>query len=385
MQYPGLLSQQTSKYKKDEGEFMPRRSKRADYTMHEYIVNLHMHTPYSDGNCTHQEIAQAALRTGLDVVIVTDHNVWVNGPEDYYEEDEKRVLLLVGEEVHDQARDPQKNHLLIFGAERELSHLGNNLQHLIDGVQEAGGLAFIAHPVDPPSETFGEADLSWVDWDVRGYTGIELWNAMSEFKSLLTSKLAAIYYAFNPQAVAHGPFRAALDLWDELLRNGRRVVAIGGSDAHALIGRMGPIRKILFPYEFHFKTINTHIQTSDPFSGDPEADKRLVLDALKRGRAFIGYDLPFPTRGFNFRAQGLNTKASMGEEISSISGVTLQIRLPLRTECHLLKDGDIIQSWNDRDRCTHITTEPGVYRVETYLVFRGKRRGWIFSNPIYVR
>ena len=49
--------------------------------MHEYIVNLHMHTPYSDGKGTHQEIAKAALHAGLDVVIVTDHNVWVNGPE----------------------------------------------------------------------------------------------------------------------------------------------------------------------------------------------------------------------------------------------------------------------------------------------------------------
>jgi len=309
----------------------------------------------------------------------------VNGPEDYYEAGEKRVLLLVGEEVHDQVRDPQKNHLLIFGADRELAHLGNDPQHLIDGVQEAGGLAFIAHPIDPSSDTFGETNLSWVDWDVRGYTGIELWNAMSEFKSLLTSKLAAIYYAFNPRAIAHGPFEATLDRWDELLSNGRRVVAIGGSDAHALIGRMGIIKKILFPYEFHFQAINTHIQTTEPLNGDLELDKHLVLDALKRGRAFIGYDLPAPTKGFNFRAQGLNSKASMGEEISSTNGVTLQIRLPLRTECHLLKDGEIIKSWDDRDSCAHITTAPGVYRVEAYLEFRGKRRGWIFSNPIYVR
>jgi len=353
--------------------------------MHEYIVNLHMHTPYSDGKGTHQEIAQAALRAGVDVVIVTDHNVWVDGPEDYYEEEEKRVLLLVGEEVHDQTRDPQKNHLLIFGTDRELSHLGNNPQHLIDGVQEAGGLSFIAHPIDPPSETFGEADLSWVDWDVHGYTGIELWNAMSEFKSLLTSKLAAIYYAFNPQAVAHGPFESALDKWDELLSNGQKVVAIGGSDAHALIGRMGPIKKILFPYEFHFRAINTHIQTPEPFSGDLEADKRLVLDALKHGRAFIGYDLPASTNGFNFRAQGMNSKAIMGEEISFVNGVKLQIRLPLRTEYHLLKDGEILKSWDNHDSCTYIATEPGVYRVEAYLEFRGKRRGWIFSNPIYIR
>ena len=50
--------------------------------MPEVIVNLHMHTRYSDGDGSHTDIVQAALRAGLDAVIVTDHNVWVNGPED---------------------------------------------------------------------------------------------------------------------------------------------------------------------------------------------------------------------------------------------------------------------------------------------------------------
>ena len=76
--------------------------------MHEYILNLHIHTPYSDGTGSHKEIAQAALRAGIDIVIVTDHNVWVKGPEGYYQDGEKRVLLMVGEEVHDQTRDRQR-------------------------------------------------------------------------------------------------------------------------------------------------------------------------------------------------------------------------------------------------------------------------------------
>jgi predicted metal-dependent phosphoesterase TrpH len=61
--------------------------------MHEIVVNLHMHTPYSDGTGTHEDIAQAALRAGIDAVIVTDHNVYVNGPEDYYKDgDHKRII-----------------------------------------------------------------------------------------------------------------------------------------------------------------------------------------------------------------------------------------------------------------------------------------------------
>ena len=40
--------------------------------MHEVIINLHMHTRYSDGSGLHKDIASAAFKAGVDVVIVTD-------------------------------------------------------------------------------------------------------------------------------------------------------------------------------------------------------------------------------------------------------------------------------------------------------------------------
>lgn len=343
-----------------------------------------MHTPYSDGHATHAEIARAALNAGLDAVIVTDHNVYVNGMEDYYKEGDRQVLLLVGEEIHDQAREPQKNHLLVFGAGKELATFASDPQRLIDAARRLGGLAFVAHPYDPAAPAFNEDDLSWVDWEVSGLTGLEIWNAMSEFKSLLTNRLRAIYYALNPDRVASGPFPEVLQKWDELLASGKRLAAIGGSDAHAMPARMGPLRRVIFPYEFHFRAINTHILTPSPLSGDLFEDRRMILDALGRGRSFIGYDLPAPTRGFRFTAQGKDRKAWMGEEVSSRNGVTIQIRLPRPVECRLLKDGKVIKTWTRRDTCTYITTEPGVYRVEAYIHYLGKKRGWIFSNPIYV-
>jgi hypothetical protein len=352
--------------------------------MQELVVNLHMHTRYSDGHVSHADIAQAALKAGLDAVIVTDHNVYVKGPEGYYKNGDRKVLLLVGEEVHDQARQPQKNHLLVFWTGREMATLAYDPQRLLDRVGQAGGIAFIAHPVDPEAPAVNETDISWVDWQVHGYTGIELWNGLSEFKSKLKSKLHAIYYAYNPENIAQGPLPETLKKWDELLNDGKRVVAIGGSDAHALPARMGPLRRTLFPYEFHFRAINTHLITPTPLSGDLVDDRRLILEALASGHAFIGYDLPASTRGFRFTAQGKDCKAWMGGEISAQNGITIQIRLPQPTECHLIKDGKPVKTWQKRETCMHITTETGVYRVEAYLQYQGQRRGWIFSNPIYV-
>ena len=106
--------------------------------MHEIIVNLHMHTRYSDGGGSHQDIAEAALKCGLDAVIVTDHNVLVSGFEGYIKDGKRKVLMLIGQEIHDQDRDPQKNHLLVFGAEKELATFADDPQMLINAVREIG-------------------------------------------------------------------------------------------------------------------------------------------------------------------------------------------------------------------------------------------------------
>ena len=202
--------------------------------MPEIIINLHMHTTYSDGYGSHQDIARAAIKAGIDAVIVTDHNVLVNGVESIITENGKNVLLLVGEEVHDQARQPQKSHLLVIGAYREVAHLAYNLPLLLENVRQANGLSIIAHPYDPEALSVGESDISWMDWDVNHINGIELWNGLSEYKSLLKSKFHAIYYAYNPNRIAHGPPPQVLKKWDEMLIAGKRIIAIGGSDAHEL-------------------------------------------------------------------------------------------------------------------------------------------------------
>ena len=352
--------------------------------MHEIVINLHMHTRYSDGTGSHADIAAAALRTGLDAVIVTDHNVLVRGIEGYVRDGRRRVLMLVGEEVHDQDRVPQKNHLLVFGTDEESATLADDPASLIKAVRESGGLSFIAHLKDPAAPAFGEGDISWVDWSVSDFTGIELWNGLSELKTLIPTKLHGLVYAFFPVLLAHKPIEAILRKWDELLMQAR-VVAIGGSDAHALHAHMGPLRRILYPYDFHFRAINTHVLIPDPLSGDAAVDRRLIYEALAAGHCFVGYDLPMPTRGFRFTGHVQESTAVMGDEVSDRHGVTLQAHLPAEAEIRLICNGKVIRSAKKAYALTHLAEQPGVYRIECYRRYRGLRRGWIFSNPIYVR
>ena len=352
--------------------------------MEELVVNLHMHTTYSDGAGLHADLAQAALKTGVDVLLVTDHNVWVTGVDKYYQNGRRRLLLLAGEEIHDQDRDPQKNHLLVFGADRELSTLADDPQTLIDAVHQAGGICFLAHPVDPALPAFGETDISWVSWEVSGYTGIELWNGFSELKARAHGKLDGLFYAYFPEAIAHGPLPETLRLWDGLHARGQHAVAVGGSDAHGRQMSLGPLHKVIFPYEFHFSTVNTHVLVPAVLGGVLNRDRKAVLDALAAGHCFIGYDLPGSTRGFRFSAQGKREAVLMGDEISADDPVTLQVKVPVPAEIQLLKDGAPIKSVRG-EALVLVTAEPGTYRVEVYRQFLGRRRGWIFSNPIYIK
>lgn len=353
--------------------------------MHEITVNLHMHTRYSDGTGLHKDIAAAAIRQGLDAVIVTDHNVLAKDFEGYYQEGRKRVLLLVGQEVHDQARNPQKNHLLIFGANRDLATLAENPQMLIHAVREAGGICFLAHPHEPAAPLFHETDITWENWEVEGFTGIELWNHLSHLKYTLTSWPRAIFHVFFPHFFLNRPDPLTLQKWDDLLASGRRVAAIGGSDAHALHHRLGPIRKTIFPYDFHFRALNTHLLLDSPLDGDSRTDGERILEALGHGRGWVGHDLLAPTRGFRFTAQGREAEAVMGEEIPLAGGVTLQVKLPAAADISLWRNGQKVQQWKRAEAGAYTATEAGAYRVEVHRPSLGTRRGWIYSNPIYVR
>ncbi len=352
--------------------------------MEEITLALHIHSTYSDGTGNYAHIANSALKAGVDAIIITDHNIWVNGLETWHKEGKKRVLVLTGEEVHDPSRVQGGNHMLILNANREMSQYAPNPQHLIDQTRRSDGLAFIAHPCEDALPLIGEQAFQWDNWDIDGYHGIELWNHLSEFKTVTKTWLDALQFAFNPKKLAHAPQPETLKLWDKLLLQGKKVHAVGGVDAHALKIKKSIINLTLYPYTFHFKSIRNHVFLESGFNGSVMDDRRKIFDALKAGHHFVAYDLPASATGFRFTADNRDGQFMMGDTVNAANGVTFQIRLPLKTKCRLIKDGRPLKEWDDREICTHLTTDTGIYRVEVYLDYLGKQRGWIFSNPIFV-
>lgn len=356
--------------------------------VYEVVGNLHVHTTYSDGSQPHDVVAAAAVRAGLDFLVITDHNVRVTGIEGAYQtRSGGRVLLLTGEEVHDMLRRPQRNHLLVYGAaEMATSAQGQHPQALLDAVNEAGGCAFLAHPTDRKVAWINERSYRWDDWDIAGYAGLELWNYMSVTKYHMPDLARGLRMAFDPAGAMDGPEPEALALWDDLLRQGQRVAVIGSADAHGTRYRLGPLRKTVFPYAFLFRCVNTHVLLEAPLSGSWQADAAAIYRAIALGHAFVGYGLPADPRGFRFEARPAAEGAPvaiMGDMVPLDQAAALHVTAPAPAHLRLIRDGAVVAEASGQT-LTHRPDRPGAYRVEAWKSYRGRARGWVFSNPIYL-
>ncbi len=354
--------------------------------MHQITGNLHLHTNASDGTGTHDEVAAAAVNAGLDFIIYTDHNTWVDGVEGWYKDPQsgKEVLRFMGQEVNDQALEPELNHMLCHFVSSNLNDVAANPQTLIDTATERGGLTFLAHPLERPGYAEAAQTYPWISWDISGYTGVEIWNAMTDAKWRLRTLPRGIAGGYLPKAVFTAPFPEMLTKWDELLATGEKVVAVGSSDAHAWPLTWKKITRTFFPYELMFSAINTHLLLNEPLSRNVDQAKTQIYTALKSGHCFVSNDLVASPRGFSFTAESGTTQAIMGDTLSLQSEAVLRVNSPHKAKIRLIKDGQLISESTGK-RLEYRTGKPGVYRVEMHRWYWLKNRGWVYSNPIYVR
>jgi hypothetical protein len=338
--------------------------------MHDSACVVHLHSIYSDGTGTVRQIARAARRAKADVVLLTDHDTLAakrNGEEGWYD----GVLLLVGEEVSPRRR----NHYLAFGIDEEIDHSQLDAAGICAAVKRAGGFGFAAHPFSQGSERFKRAGpgMPFEGLDCPDLHGIELWSFVNDTGEAVTSVPQMARFLIAPGRALDHPPRRNMDAWDELCRT-RRVVAIGGIDAHQFGKRIGPVVPLrVMAYHRSFRHIRTHVLT------EAKPDRESVYDALREGRCYIAVDSIAPAKGFAFEAGDL----PMGAEAPA-GRRALTVRTPADAAIRLLRDGTEIATANGSALETEVE-EPGVYRVEVTKRSKGRERTWILSNPIYLR
>ncbi len=332
----------------------------------DYKGVIHVHSRYSDGSGSLSRIIGAANKAGLDYCIITDHHT-LRHKEEGAEGWHNGTLTLVGEEI-----SPPTNHYLALGIEKVIDSEDGTPQNYVNEVNRQGGLGFILHPASKGKRSLGLKERPWTAWEVKNFTGLELWSYMYDWLEPV-NLLTLPYYVLRPEKAISGPDKESLRKWDELTQE-RRVVAIGSVDAHAR--RVIPLGIFeVFPYEQVFLTIRTHILTS-PFNFNLAEDRRLLYSALRQGHSYISYDYLAPADGFKFETE----EAIMGDEVEFSPHLTLTASSPQTAHLKLIFNGQVIKETEG----TSIQLKPqapGVYRLEAYL----KGKPWVFTNPIYVR
>jgi hypothetical protein len=345
--------------------------------MHDLACVVHLHSTHSDGTGTVPEIARAARRAGADVVLLTDHDTLEakrRGEEGWYGD----VLLLAGTEVSPRRR----NHYLAFGIEREIDHDGLDAAGICRAVRDAGGFGFAAHPFSEGSARFREQapGMPFEDLSCDALDGIELWSFVNDTGEAVDSVAEMLRFVAMPGRVLDHPPERNMRAWDELCRT-RRVVAIGGLDAHQYGKRIGPFVPLrVMAYRRSFRFIRTHVLCEEAPAGELERDRAQVYDALRAGRCYIAVDSVAPAKGFRFSADDV----PMGAEAPAGPRRTLRVRAPRPARLRLMRDGAEVAS-AEADALELEVDEPGVYRAEAYLRAKGRERTWILSNPIYLR
>ncbi len=342
----------------------------------DYAGVFHIHTTGSDGTGSIYDVVEAGHRANADFLVISDHgsvSYRTEGFERWY----GKLLVLVAQEV-----TPRLNHLVAMGLDEVVEPQDDHdIEGHIEKVADLNGLAIAVHPHHHPHyrrRFWKVIAVPWENWNRPEIGGVELWSYMADWVHPINlfNPVSMIYYIKRPDRAIQGPSVSVIKEWDAITQH-RRMPALGGVDAHARKDPLGIF--CVFPYEFIFKTIRTHIIAPE-FTGRLKDDEKIVMDAFRQGHCYISYDWLRDARGFTFECNGPNDRWIMGDELQFTDGLELNARLPIRTHIRLIQNGNTVLE-KERERLDFKVEGPGVFRIEARL----NNRPWIYSNPIYIR
>ena len=167
-----------------------------------YAGDLHLHTIHSDGSTEPARVLEMAREAGLDFVAITDHNNTTHAvavPPD----PNAKPLHIVGEEI-----TTPGGHANVWGLKPgdwidfRIAANDKRIHEFAAAASARGAMFSINHPV-------GDCDAcDWKQPIPLETAAIEVWNG------------------------GLGPQPGAVAIWDELLRQGRRITGVASSDWH---------------------------------------------------------------------------------------------------------------------------------------------------------
>ncbi|MFI5178963.1 MAG: CehA/McbA family metallohydrolase, partial [Vicinamibacterales bacterium] len=287
-------------------------------------------------------------RVGLDYFALTDHNT-ISHWDELARLNDRAPLLIAGEEI-----TMYGGHANVWGLDGWIDFRGSDserVQRLVEQANARGSMFSINHPDSP---------IPWKHDAVRGYQAVEVWNAPWRW--------------FNEPALLR---------WEEHLKRGERMIAVGGSDSHCV-----PPAKMTQPNGPGEPC--TWVYVEGPLT------QRAVLDAVERGNVFISEAPNGPFIELRADADGDGVfEALQGDRLDAADGALVRFHVTYRGP-----DGKHLRFFGKRGLVREITPDIEGYdgefelRIEgdDYLRcevrgFRGSpERGEVvhaMTNPIY--
>jgi hypothetical protein len=385
----------------------------------DYRAILHAHAEDSaHTGGTRPELLAAAQRTGVSIVMLTDH---VRPPRDFISDSwrglREGVLFLPGAESEGFLAYPTRSIL-----DHYQPRTWSSREAFIDLVRAAGGNIFLSHVEEKG------------DWPTHQLDGLEIYNNhtdMMDERAFLIWLRSALTDPARVDALSQSlrdypleVFGALQDYlpplmtkWDRDLLS-HHLTGIAANDCHhnqvydlvavaddalelRIIG--DPPRRIttaqspqiapflanrsagdliarldLDPYESSLQFVTTHLLL-------PTLTEPAVREALRKGRAYVAHDWLCDPTGFAFVAEGPRQQrlALMGDQIPLRAGLTLRLEAPLESIVRLYHNGKLLREDSTRS-FRWAVQDPGVYRAELWLPLDGEERPWIYANPIRI-
>ena len=363
------------------------------FTEHKGV--MHVHTSlggHSTG--TFEELITAANANDLDFVVMTEHYdqnydtaaLTLNGSYG-------RTLFVNGQEVD---TNDGGRFLLLPGSPESPAFAKLDSKTFLDKVHSEGRIAINNYPDRNRS-------------GVAGFDGIEAYSLHINFKrAKIFTAVGDILWSFPayPEQTIATYLRRNDDylaMYDNIASE-QRLLLTAGADAHSnkgyyLVADDEGNKHLGFkldPYETVFRVVRMHVLLE---SGTP-LSRESVIDALRRGHAYAGFDVLGNSSGFWFAAESVGVPKDsqagrlrsderiMGDEIALDDGVQLSATTPGPTRMVVFRNGAKIAEFPDAIEFSLNVSETGTYRVEAYLDGLGEpfdKAPWIMSNPIYVR
>ncbi len=410
----GAIYNRFVKYPRENAAWKALRAQREpvaeDAGWREFRGILHNHSHLShDCEVPFEEILRVLKTTGVDFICLSDH--CVDGLADFsvqWRGLHEGKLFIPGFEM--------KEGIMPFGVANGIV-LSNQTDGAILAKQiiEKGGVLFYAHPEEQRV------------WERPELTGMEIYNLHVDFKRVrggLRALLPDLLLNLRtyPDHVCCSLLNRPVEFlrrWDELNRT-RHITGIAANDCHQNVGFRGfyteagairvedtspetvkvfqlnwlthPLARLMFgplapgrkvfhlqldPYERSARFVNTHILARD-------LSEPAILDSLRAGRVFIGFDMIADSSGFRWFARDPTVTTVLGESAVWSGKTRLCARSPLPCRLTVIKDGAVAHRREAR-ALDWTPPGPGKYRVEAELKVLGEWVPWVYANPIEIR